>query len=301
MTGIRSLAAGGAHVLALAADNTVWSWGTNDTGQLGSGNMDPVAGPIQVQSVASATRITAGGRHSVAIAPDGTAWAWGANELLQLGNNDTLKRPSAVAVQVLKSNPNTFLSGVFAVAGRGNHTVALTSDGVREWGAHLQTRVCVVADPKNTPQAGSQPKLVPVPPPRDPRLGQLGQKEHLFRGGSSGNVNFTPRPGADTTGFPISGLSVDDTLYAACFSGVSPQKKAQGLSWPAVLQVPNLAVQPDPGRVGHYFVRADTESLHEEWAASRATAQTAPHRLTTGLQGTIVFPDVPCSIALVIG
>lgn len=297
MSGIRSLSAGGTHALALASDGAVWSWGANETGQLGSGDMLPVSGPIRVQSVASATRITAGARHSVATAPDGTAWAWGANELLQLGNNDTLKRPSAVAVQVLKSSPNTFLSGVLAVAGRGNHTVAITTDGVREWGAHLQIRICVVADPKETPEAGSQPKPVPVPPPVDPRIGQREQQEHLFRGGSRTNMNFTPRPGNDTDGYPFNGLSTYDTQQAACFSG-NANKKAQVLARPAVEAIPNMIVQPDLALPGHYFLRADSALLHEQWANTRPTADISPHRLTSALGSTVIFPDVPCSLAV---
>jgi alpha-tubulin suppressor-like RCC1 family protein len=35
---LRSVAAGGSHSLAVTADNQVWAWGSNSTGQLGDGS-----------------------------------------------------------------------------------------------------------------------------------------------------------------------------------------------------------------------------------------------------------------------
>jgi alpha-tubulin suppressor-like RCC1 family protein len=37
LSSITAISAGGSHSLALKSDNTVWSWGSNTSGQLGTG------------------------------------------------------------------------------------------------------------------------------------------------------------------------------------------------------------------------------------------------------------------------
>ncbi len=59
----RSLAAGAQHSAALLADGTVWVWGANNRGQLGSGATDAFAvvpQPTQVPALSGATDLAAG-------------------------------------------------------------------------------------------------------------------------------------------------------------------------------------------------------------------------------------------------
>ena len=76
--------------------------------------------------------IAAGGSHSLAVRSDGTVWAWGSNVSGQLGNGCTLGtncNSSSTPVQV------SGLSGVVAIAGGTNHSLAVRSDGtVWGWG-----------------------------------------------------------------------------------------------------------------------------------------------------------------------
>ncbi|HYE78585.1 MAG TPA: hypothetical protein VEI97_11405, partial [bacterium] len=82
----------GGFSLARLADGTVWAWGANDYGQLGSADAplyDPFGvgrcygsnKPVQVRfagaNVNQAKAIAAGAQHALALLSDGTVWAWG--------------------------------------------------------------------------------------------------------------------------------------------------------------------------------------------------------------------------------
>jgi alpha-tubulin suppressor-like RCC1 family protein len=64
----------------------VWAWGTNQFGQLGTGNFLSSNVPVQVSGLAGVTAIGAGAAFSLAVKSDGTVWAWGSGESGQLGN-----------------------------------------------------------------------------------------------------------------------------------------------------------------------------------------------------------------------
>jgi alpha-tubulin suppressor-like RCC1 family protein len=124
------IAAGGAtHSAVVKANGTVWTWGRNDKGQLGDGNMGTDTDtPVQVTGITGAVAVSAGDSHTVALKSDGTVWCWGNNASGQLGdgnmgtNNDT-------PVQV------TGMTDAVAVSAGSFHTAALKSDGtVWCWG-----------------------------------------------------------------------------------------------------------------------------------------------------------------------
>jgi len=77
LTGITSIASKTTHSLALKADGTVWAWGDNDVGQLGSGSAPAKSAPAMVENLTDVKQITAGHGFSVALRNDGTVWVWG--------------------------------------------------------------------------------------------------------------------------------------------------------------------------------------------------------------------------------
>jgi alpha-tubulin suppressor-like RCC1 family protein len=127
--------AGANHTLVLRNDGTMWSWGANDSGQLGDGTTDTRTAPVPVSAPSTMTGVTAvaaGGAHSLALTSGGALWAWGDNSGGQVGDGTTEPRP----VPVLVSMPPT-MTGVIAIAAGVNHSLALTSDGtVWAWGAN---------------------------------------------------------------------------------------------------------------------------------------------------------------------
>ena len=123
---ITAISAGGSYTVALRNDGTVWTWGSNDNGQLGDGTTTNRHTPVQVQSLSNITAISAGEVHTVALRNDGTVWTWGRNCSGQLGDGTTTRRHTPVQVQNL--------SNITAISA-GAHTIALRNDGtVWVWG-----------------------------------------------------------------------------------------------------------------------------------------------------------------------
>jgi alpha-tubulin suppressor-like RCC1 family protein len=140
LQGVTAIAAGGDHGLALKSDGTVWAWGFNGSGQLGNANTGTNSHtPVQVHDpsdpsnfLQNVAAIDAGASHSLALKNDGTVMSWGANNVGQLGNGTSSPGASS-NVPVPVSN----LSGVTAVSGGGNLSLALKGDGtVMSWGSN---------------------------------------------------------------------------------------------------------------------------------------------------------------------
>jgi alpha-tubulin suppressor-like RCC1 family protein len=115
--------------LALKADGTVWGWGSNLSGQLGSGAGSPQLTPVQVVGITGVTRISVGSAHSLALKTDGaaagTVWAWGFNGGGQLGDGTVTNR----------ATPVSGLTGAVGLGGGLFHSMAVKQDGsVFAWG-----------------------------------------------------------------------------------------------------------------------------------------------------------------------
>ena len=133
LSGVIAIAGGMGHTIALKSDGTVWAWGANWAGRLGDGTTTDSTTPVQVSGLTSVIAIAGGGYHTIALKSDGTVWAWGYNGNGELGDGTTTDRNTPV--QVLGDGGVGFLSGVIAIAGGGNHTIALKSDGTMwVWG-----------------------------------------------------------------------------------------------------------------------------------------------------------------------
>jgi hypothetical protein len=89
-----SLGAMSSSSYALKTDGTLWSWGTNDSGQLGNGAMissnnpggPDVLVPTQVGSGTNWKAVSAGTQYVIAQKNDNTLWTWGNNAVWQLGD-----------------------------------------------------------------------------------------------------------------------------------------------------------------------------------------------------------------------
>jgi alpha-tubulin suppressor-like RCC1 family protein len=92
--GIVQVAAGHSHGVALAADGSVWTWGTNFKGELGyptpGGDSSPT--PHQVPGLSGVTQVAAGEDFTVALRSGGEVWTWGRNDLGQLGDGTRTHR-----------------------------------------------------------------------------------------------------------------------------------------------------------------------------------------------------------------
>ena len=135
---IVKIAAGQGHSLALTDDGMVYTWGRNDTGQLGNNATTDVMLPVTVtvtgtpMSNKTIVEIASGARHSLAIDSSGKVYAWGHNGSGQLGNNLTVNALTPVAVQAPADKNIIQVSGSGWL---GTSSSALASDGtVYSWG-----------------------------------------------------------------------------------------------------------------------------------------------------------------------
>jgi alpha-tubulin suppressor-like RCC1 family protein len=123
------IAAGASHSLALTVTGTLYTWGSNQYGQLGTvvnaGTPTPTATPTQVAGVY--TRLAGGGDHSLAIQADGSLYTWGRNDHGQLG--------AASSATAWVSTPARVPGVWVQVAAGDQHSLGLKADGTLwTWG-----------------------------------------------------------------------------------------------------------------------------------------------------------------------
>ena len=127
--GIVAVAGGEAHTLALAADGTVYAWGSNQQGQLGLGTFDTARHtvPVVVPGLSGITAIATGYRFSLALRNDGTLFAFGSNAEGQMGlgvvgvvNGCTCVTSPAVVAG---------LGGIVGIGAGERHVLAIRQDG----------------------------------------------------------------------------------------------------------------------------------------------------------------------------
>jgi len=123
-----TVSAGGAQTIALKNDGTLWSWGSNQYGQLGDGTSSNYnASPTQVGIENNWHAISAGSSHTLAIKNDGTLWAWGRNNYGQLGDGTLVNK--SVPTQIGTDTNWKSISASYT------NSLALKSDGTLwAWG-----------------------------------------------------------------------------------------------------------------------------------------------------------------------
>jgi len=77
MDNVASVSAGLWHVMAIKKDGTLWSWGSNFSGELGDGTTKDRHTPVKILD--NVAFVSAGSYHTLAVKKDGTLWGWGQN------------------------------------------------------------------------------------------------------------------------------------------------------------------------------------------------------------------------------
>jgi len=122
------VAGGQNHTVALADDETVYSWGRNDVGQIGNGMTGSgLTSPTAITIAGGATSVSAGLSHSMALKKTvGQVAVWGVNDKgqLGLGNSSNVSSPSDA-----KISASVNLTDVVLISGGARSSVALKKDG----------------------------------------------------------------------------------------------------------------------------------------------------------------------------
>jgi alpha-tubulin suppressor-like RCC1 family protein len=123
-----------ASALAIKTTGTLWTWGRNDLGQLGLGDLTHRSVPTQVGTDTNWAKVCGGnyssGGHVLAVKTNGTLWAWGYNGYGMLGLNDQTNRSSPVQV-----GSDTNWKDV--AAEHGNSFAIKTNGTLWAWGANF--------------------------------------------------------------------------------------------------------------------------------------------------------------------
>ena len=90
------------HEAAVRTDGSLWTWGRNNRGQLGFGDVVNRNSPVQVGSLTDWSQASSGMdayAHTLAVKTDNTLWAWGRGfNFGQLGQGTTISRSSPVQI-----------------------------------------------------------------------------------------------------------------------------------------------------------------------------------------------------------
>lgn len=121
-------------VYAIKTNGSLWVWGYNDKGRLGTGNTNSINVPTQLQPGSIWKWISAGHEHAVGIKSDGSLWAWGGNTFGQLGTGNTTNSFAPVRIGT-GTTWNTVSAGLM-------HNLAIQTNGTLwAWGSNSGTQI----------------------------------------------------------------------------------------------------------------------------------------------------------------
>lgn len=131
VTGWTQVSCGGTHTASIKDDGTLWVWGNNQFGQLGTNTVAAYSSPVQTVTAGSTwSSVSCGYNHTAAIKTDGTLWLWGLNTNGALGDNTIIHRSSPVQTAAGGTN-------WFQVSCGYNITGAIKEDGTLwMWGSN---------------------------------------------------------------------------------------------------------------------------------------------------------------------
>lgn len=120
------------HTLAVREDGTVWAWGSNENGQLGTSDPTLVRRePERVSDLQNITQVAAGNNHSLALDTLGNVRAWGQNFNNELGDDSKANRTTPQIIDTLPSER------IVSISSNAMHSLALDTNGaVWAWGGN---------------------------------------------------------------------------------------------------------------------------------------------------------------------
>ena len=241
------VSAGWNHSLAVGSDGNAYSWGYNNSGQLGnntSGYYVYSTFPVRVRDPANPTdkskglqaiQVSAGAYHSLAVGSNGSTYAWGYNYFGQLGNNTNSNSVFPERVRD-SANPTDKSKGLQAiqVSAGAHHSLAVGSNGsTYAWGYNYFGQLG-----NNTKNNKSAPVPVTFPLPLVITGVRFDQTpvSGLTRGDGNSVTVFTPahQPGTVTVSvdYTLGGTpqTPDNSLrYTYLPAGVLPQAGGEGI------------------------------------------------------------------------
>jgi alpha-tubulin suppressor-like RCC1 family protein len=156
----KAVAGGDNHMTAIKTDGTLWTWGFNTSGQLGTNDITHRSSPIQTVSGGTDWKqVSAGRSHTATIKNNGELWTFGDNTYGQLGDSSLLHKSSPIQTIAGGTNWKSVICG-------GYHTTAIKTDGTLwVWGENASGQlgvgdVAIRSSPVQTVAGGNDWKSV---------------------------------------------------------------------------------------------------------------------------------------------
>jgi len=133
LTQVTYVSAGLLHSLAVRDPGaTVWAWGDNSSGQLGTGDYTGATTPVQALRVSGVFGVAGGGFNSFALNDEGVLFAWGGGGR----NGDGTDRDVTIPA------PLTFIGKVDSLAAGYDYAIAQTATGsLMGWGSNFSQKL----------------------------------------------------------------------------------------------------------------------------------------------------------------
>jgi alpha-tubulin suppressor-like RCC1 family protein len=118
---------GDQHTIAIEYTGQMWSWGYNNTGQLGNNSTNNELTPVSIYgNKKTFCKINGGDFHTIGVDYTGQVWSWGNNNTGGLGNNSTNNELTPVSIH---GNKKTFCK----INGGNSYTIGIDYKG-QIWG-----------------------------------------------------------------------------------------------------------------------------------------------------------------------
>jgi alpha-tubulin suppressor-like RCC1 family protein len=128
------------HTCAIATSGLAYCWGSNRSGQLGTGIVgDSSASPVAVSGGLTFSKLSAGSRHTCGITTAGAIYCWGNNQDLELGRGPPTGGSGASGVPQVVTGGSLPASVTFSsVAAGTRHSCGVGNDGAAYcWGSNV--------------------------------------------------------------------------------------------------------------------------------------------------------------------
>lgn len=135
------------HTAAIKKDHSLWMWGSNTAGELGSETLGMIFNETRYQLTPAkimddVSAVSLGGGHTAVIKTDGSLWLFGSNDCGQIGNNyvgNAIRKDIRGREYPVQTTPVKIMDDVVSVSCGLSFTAAVKKDGsLWTWGDNQQ-------------------------------------------------------------------------------------------------------------------------------------------------------------------